>query len=33
MSSPYQDYLADQLIEVLDRFAPVDGHASVVFES
>jgi hypothetical protein len=25
MSSPYQDYLADQLREVLDRFAPVDG--------
>lgn len=25
MSSPYQDYLADILQEVLDRFAPVDG--------
>jgi hypothetical protein len=25
MSSPYQDYLADQLDEVLRRFAPVDG--------
>lgn len=25
MSSPYQDYLAEQLQEVLDRFAPVDG--------
>jgi len=25
MSSPYQDYLADQLQEVLDRFAPIDG--------
>jgi hypothetical protein len=25
MSSPYQDYLAEQLHEVLDRFAPVDG--------
>jgi len=25
MSSPYQDYLADQLAEVLRRFAPVDG--------
>ena len=25
MSSPYQEYLADQLREVLDRFAPVDG--------
>jgi hypothetical protein len=25
MSSPYQDYLAEQLSEVLDRFAPVDG--------
>ncbi len=25
MSSPYQDYLAEQIQEVLDRFAPVDG--------
>ncbi|MBV9468280.1 MAG: alpha-L-fucosidase [Abitibacteriaceae bacterium] len=25
MSSPYQDYLAEQLQEVLERFAPVDG--------
>lgn len=25
MSSPYQDYLADQLQKVLDRFAPTDG--------
>jgi len=25
MSSPYQDYLAEQLDEVLRRFAPVDG--------
>lgn len=25
MSSPYQDYLAQQLEEVLDRFAPTDG--------
>jgi hypothetical protein len=25
MSSPYQDYLVEQLEEVLDRFAPVDG--------
>ena len=25
MSSPYQDYLAEQLQEVLDKFAPVDG--------
>ncbi len=25
MSSPYQDYLADILQEVLDKFAPVDG--------
>jgi hypothetical protein len=25
MSSPYQDYLADQLDEVLRRYAPVDG--------
>lgn len=25
MSSPYQDFLADQLDEVLRRFAPVDG--------
>jgi hypothetical protein len=25
MSSPYQDYLADQLAEVLKRFSPVDG--------
>ncbi|MEI8194411.1 MAG: alpha-L-fucosidase, partial [Phycisphaerae bacterium] len=25
MSSPYQDYLADQLAEVLRLFAPVDG--------
>ncbi|GLX68440.1 alpha-amylase family protein [Paenibacillus glycanilyticus] len=25
MSSPYQDYLAEILAEVLDRFAPVDG--------
>jgi hypothetical protein len=25
MSSPYQDYLADQITEVLDRFAPTDG--------
>ena len=25
MSSPYQDYLAGQLEEVLERFAPVDG--------
>jgi hypothetical protein len=25
MSSPYQDYFADQLSEVLRRFAPVDG--------
>lgn len=25
MSSPYQEFLADQLQEVLDRFAPVDG--------
>jgi hypothetical protein len=25
MSSPYQDYLADQLDEVLRKFAPVDG--------
>lgn len=25
MSSPYQDYLADQLNEVLKRFAPTDG--------
>ncbi len=25
MSSPYQDYVADILADVLDRFAPVDG--------
>lgn len=25
MSSPYQEYLAEQLAEVLDRFAPMDG--------
>lgn len=25
MSSPYQDYLADQVQEVIDRFAPLDG--------
>ena len=25
MSSPYQDYLADQIAEVLDRYGPVDG--------
>ena len=25
MSSPYSDYLADQLAEVLDRYGPVDG--------
>jgi hypothetical protein len=25
MSSPYQDYLADQVAEVLRKFAPVDG--------
>lgn len=25
MSSPYQDYLADQLAEVLKKFAPLDG--------
>ena len=25
LSSPYQDYLAEQLAEVLDKFAPVDG--------
>jgi hypothetical protein len=25
MSSPYQDYLADQIDEVMRRFAPVDG--------
>lgn len=25
MSSPYQEYLAEQVQEVLDRFAPVDG--------
>ncbi|HET6387563.1 MAG TPA: alpha-amylase family protein [Armatimonadota bacterium] len=25
MSSPYQDYLADQIDEVLSRFSPVDG--------
>ncbi|MGD0945186.1 MAG: alpha-amylase family protein [Acidimicrobiales bacterium] len=25
MSSPYQEYLAEQLAEVLDRYAPVDG--------
>ncbi|MFA5205888.1 MAG: alpha-L-fucosidase [Lentisphaeria bacterium] len=25
MSSPYQDYLADQLAEVLKKFSPVDG--------
>jgi hypothetical protein len=25
MSSPYQDYVAEQLAEVLERFAPVDG--------
>ena len=25
MSSPYQDYLAEQIAEVLDRFAPLDG--------
>jgi alpha-L-fucosidase len=25
MSSPYQDYVAEQLAEVLHRFAPVDG--------
>ncbi|MFA5206397.1 MAG: alpha-L-fucosidase [Lentisphaeria bacterium] len=25
MSSPYQDYLADQLAEVLKQFSPVDG--------
>ena len=25
MSSPYQDYLAGQLAEVLERFSPVDG--------
>ena len=25
MSSPYQDYLAEQLEEVLDRYGPVDG--------
>ena len=25
MSSPYQDYLAEQLQEVFDRFAPLDG--------
>ncbi|TXK19385.1 alpha-L-fucosidase [Homoserinibacter sp. GY 40078] len=25
MSSPYQDYLADQIQEVVERFAPLDG--------
>ncbi|MGW0590540.1 alpha-L-fucosidase [Streptosporangium sp. NPDC002607] len=25
LSSPYQDYFAEQLAEVLDRFAPLDG--------
>lgn len=25
MSSPYQDYLAEQVQEVIDRFAPLDG--------
>lgn len=25
LSSPYQDYLADQIVDVLKRFAPVDG--------
>lgn len=25
MSSPYQDYLADQIAEVTERFAPLDG--------
>jgi len=25
MSSPFQDYMADQLREVMDKFAPVDG--------
>lgn len=25
MSSPYQDYLADQIAEVVERFAPLDG--------
>lgn len=25
MSSPYQDYLADQLDEILERYGPVDG--------
>ncbi len=25
MSSPYQDHLADQIAEVLDRYSPVDG--------
>jgi hypothetical protein len=25
MSSPYQDYLADQISEVIERFAPLDG--------
>ena len=25
MSSPYQDYVADQIAEILKRFAPVDG--------
>ena len=25
MSSPYQDYLADQILEVIERFAPLDG--------
>lgn len=25
MSSPYQDFLADQIQEVIDRFAPLDG--------
>src|ERR1043165_1271354 len=25
MSSPYQDYLADQVDEILEKFSPVDG--------
>jgi hypothetical protein len=25
MSSPYQDYLADQIAEVIERFSPLDG--------
>lgn len=25
MSSPYQDFLAEQVLEVIDRFAPLDG--------